>query len=42
MKSFFRVHVLHKKGKAVSRGGRVATAKKCTKKRAAIAKLLPI
>ena len=33
MKSVFRVHVLHKTwSKAVSRSGRAATAKKCTKK----------
>ena len=43
MKSFSRVHVLHKTwNEAVSRGGRAATAKNCTKKRAAGAKVLPI
>ena len=43
IKSFSRVHVLHKTwNKAVLRGGRAATAKKWTKKRAASAELLPI
>ena len=41
IKSFCRVHVLLKTwNKAVSRGGRAATAKKCTKKRAPSAELL--